>query len=333
MKKTLLTGLFLSIVILLLYQLVNIRLFTLDINRNVSNSLQRSLRDELYPDNNIILFNTGRLSIEEINKQVDSLLSFYPKMLGVNLCHLPESERKLFRPVKGGLVLCDCNTSPQASSIIVGDGNIVTHFRSDSSSYFEIKVSSGWLDLAERKNEIERINYRYPMKSYIQIDLKNADGFDPEFIQGKIILIGFMGEAISEEIVDYQNTRITPLNDEFGDNYISPDMYDIQISANIVSMIIDKEFIGEASPIIRVGTILLFSFVNLLIVSFLRSRYIFLTILFQVIWFVILLTASGYLMVYLFWRNYYIEMNELPLILIITTIMANFIERKPKAIA
>lgn len=333
MKRTLLTALFLSIAILLLYQLVNIRLFTLDITRNVSNSLQRSLRADLYPDNSIILFNTGRLSITEINKQVDSLLSFYPKMIGVNLCHLPESERKLFRPLKRGLVLCDCTASPQASSIIVGDGNIVTHFRSDSPNYFEVKASSGWLDLSERKNKIERINYRDPVKSYMQIDLKNADGFDPEFIQGKIVLVGFIGENITEEIIDYQNTRITPLNDEFGDNYISPDMYDIQISANIVSMIKDKEFIDDASPIIRVGTILLFSFVNVLIVSFLRSRYIFLTILFQVIWFVVLLTASGYVMVYLFSKNYYIEMNELPLILIITTILAAFIERKLKATA
>ena len=308
--------------ILVLYRFVDINLFRIDVTKKTSNLLQSRFKNDLPHENGLILFNTGTLGIDEIQKQLDTLLSFYPANLGVNLCYLSEAERRKIQQ-KRGLVICECGSGAIArSSVMVNEDNSVTRFAANSSMLFEIKLSRGWLDLVERKNEVERINFR-GRHSYLEMELKNADGFDPEFIQGKTVLVGYLGDQISEDIVDFKQTHITPLNPEHGQQYISPDMYELEISANIISMIWEKEFINEIPGVIRILTILAFSICTAASCSLIRTRWIVLNVLLSLVAFIFFVILGGLLIVVAFEFGYFLELDELPLILIVTTISAS----------
>lgn len=319
MIKAVITAVLAASGVLILYLFININLFTIDINKRISNSLQNGLRNELPRDNEIILFNTGTLGIDDIKKQLDTLLSFNPSNLGINLCYIAERERQMINP-KRGLVICDCGTrSNDRSSIFINEDNSVTHFMTNSSQLFEIRLSQGWLDLVERKNDVERINFREP-KSYLEMELKNADGFDPEFIQDKTVLVGFLGEQIAEDITDYNQTHITPRNPEYGQKYISPDMYELEISANIISMIRGREFVNEVPRPIRILIMFLFAICTATICSLVKTRWIILNVMLYLVAFSFFLLTSGLLIVHAFDSGYFLELDELPLILIITII-------------
>jgi CHASE2 domain-containing sensor protein len=64
--------------------------------------------------------------------------------------------------------------------------------------------------------------------------------FEHQDIQGKIVLLGFMGEIIGDYVPG--DIFFTPLNKKIIGRSL-PDMYGVEVHANIIKMIIDKEFI------------------------------------------------------------------------------------------
>jgi CHASE2 domain-containing sensor protein len=93
--------------------------------------------------------------------------------------------------------------------------------------------------------------------------------FEKQDIEGKIVLLGFMGETLG----DYVPGEIffTPLNKKIIGRSL-PDMYGIEVHANIIKMIIDKEFIFHSRAtdfLFNLALIVIFT----LILFWIQARY------------------------------------------------------------
>jgi hypothetical protein len=134
---------------------------------------------------------------------------------------------------------------------------------------------------------------------------------------------------LTDSIYYYTNCRVTPLNGYYGASNILPDMYDIEISANIIRTINDNDFINEVSQIIRILIILAFSLLNVA-----KTKWIIVNLIIATILFILLTGFGGFLIVMAFDNGYFLEMDELPLILIITTVFTvilNISEKRASA--
>ncbi len=106
-----------------------------------------------------------------------------------------------------------------------------------------------------RNNETEIINFRgnivdwhgastYPGR-YIVLDWDQAldtSTFVTGMIKDKIIMMGFLGSDLRD--TSWDDKFFTPLNKKFGGR-ARPDMYGVVVHANIVSMILNEDYIEE----------------------------------------------------------------------------------------
>ncbi len=272
-------------------------------------------------DQTVVLFNIGKLQSDELEGKIDSLLITNPKKIGVNLCHFDKPSNKLIKKYKSDdrVVFANCEEFGSLHlSQIIGDGNTVTHFRTDNPDYFELQITG----FKGRGNSEERINYGARL-DYLanSIELANSySWFNPEYLNDKTILLGYMGDYLTDSIYYYQNCRITPLNLYFGEANTLPDMYDIEVSANILRTINDNAFINELNKVLRVTIILFISILNVIILTYVKTKWIFVNLIIATILFVLLTGTSSFLLVYSFDEGYFLEMDELPIILLVTTI-------------
>lgn len=93
--------------------------------------------------------------------------------------------------------------------------------------------------------------------------------FEKRDIKGKIVLLGFMGETVDDYVPG--DIFFTPLNKKIIGRSL-PDMYGVEVHANIIKMIVDKEFIFHSKT-----TDLLFNLTFIVILTLLlfwiQSRY------------------------------------------------------------
>ncbi|MBK9222874.1 MAG: CHASE2 domain-containing protein [Saprospiraceae bacterium] len=176
--------------------------------------------------------------------------------------------------------------------------------------------------LKNRKHTSEWINFRrvqpgprsmeFPINSgkashYMLLDIDKflADSalYDSTFLKNKIVLIGFCGET--ENSFSMNDRYFTPLNEQYTGRSL-PDMYGITIHANIISMLLDKDFIEDIpSSIIYFLGFLIF-FINYLTFKRIIKKYNFMQRifirLFQIFEFVILFTLAILLLVFWSWK-------------------------------
>lgn len=98
--------------------------------------------------------------------------------------------------------------------------------------------------LMARGNSEETINWRGNYKKFYSIEGEDVfdEDFDLSFIKGKIVLMGFLGEREIGE-PSLEDTFFTPLNEVTGGRSV-PDMYGVTVHANILSQILDKDYIN-----------------------------------------------------------------------------------------
>lgn len=91
---------------------------------------------------------------------------------------------------------------------------------------------------------------RYQGKSHQFLHLEAAEvlaGIPPAVLRDKLVLLGAMGEQSSEAPSSLEDLYFTPLNRErLGRT--RPDMYGIVIQANIVAMLLHRDYIRATSP-------------------------------------------------------------------------------------
>jgi hypothetical protein len=170
-----------------------------------------------------------------------------------------------------------------------------------------------------RKNKKERINYR-PADKYLQVSLNEIENMSDYLVKDKTVLVGRLSDSL-----------VTPLNSAYETlDTVKGDMSEVLVSANIISTISRNEFINEVSPILRVSIILLMSLTCIGLIKVVWTRYSAINILLGLMILMILVGLSSYIIVFAFSKSYYVELNEMTLVLIISSIVAFYWDAKDR---
>lgn len=168
-------------------------------------------------------------------------------------------------------------------------------------------------EFLKRGNEYEIINYRGNIIDfgqskfggrYTALDATDVfeQNFTPELIKGKIVLFGYMGKDFSDR--SWEDKFYTPLNVRYAGKS-NPDMFGVVVHANIISMVLNQDFIGKQSKRSGIVTALVICFVTVLLFTWIYRRlpqwYDGLTKTIQLLIVLLIFTAS----VFIFhWFNY-----------------------------
>ena len=151
----------------------------------------------------------------------------------------------------------------------MSDGNMQTAFSVKLASYLFPEKTHAFL---ERKNTTEVINYKGNIldfesnelkAQYYALDINDIykRNYLPEFIKGKIVIFCFLGKYIGDK-TNIENKYFTPLNESYiGKGY--PDMFAGVIHANIISMIINGDYIHQMNDFETFFISLIFFIANL----------------------------------------------------------------------
>jgi hypothetical protein len=312
MKKRFITSIIYNLTVLILYQFIDINLFTIDFPRRVRSELFKSLRNDPSFESEIIIFDIGYADLDTVKAQLEILESLEPKYIGVNLCNI-RSRSELLDNYLGQnkkIITCDCKpNSDNGTSRITTSENEVTHFLTDKDSYFELQLSDKTREFKERRNNKERINFRHK-DMYYQISLSEIEFLSPEIVKDKTVIIGFLYDSL-----------VTPVNEWYGRSGESDgDMSDAQISANIISTIKGNEFINEVSGFLRVSIVLIISLLYTGLLRLLRTKRDLLNIVVSILLFIVINGLSTALIVIAFTKNYYLNLDELTVVLLVSGI-------------
>ena len=105
----------------------------------------------------------------------------------------------------------------------------------------------------ERGREQEYINFKGNAMgaisnfapTFFALDIPDVfnENFIPELIEDKIVILGFMGERFGDRY-NIEDKYFTPLNTKYAGRG-EPDMYGAVIHANIISMILDEDYVYQ----------------------------------------------------------------------------------------
>ncbi len=168
-----------------------------------------------------------------------------------------------------------------------------------------------------RNNDIETINFRGNVLDYgatnfgnkyfaLDVDDVYSENFLPDIIEDKIIIFCFLGNYLGDQL-STEDKFITPLNKVYAGR-TKPDMFGGVIHANIVSMILNEDYVDRMDEVTAVIVAIVFCFFNVVLFSVIYRRipkwYDGVTKLFQVFE----LIGLSILIVYFFhWFSY--ELN------------------------
>jgi CHASE2 domain-containing sensor protein len=134
----------------------------------------------------------------------------------------------------------------------------------------------------DRKNYSEIINYRgnimdifgqtnYPQMFYT-LDVADVltENFVPEMIRGKIVIFGFLGKELGDP--SWGDKFYTPLNKKLAGK-ANPDMFGVVVHANIVSMILNEDYVNQMPVWQQYLMAFLICVVNVALFSLINTRY------------------------------------------------------------
>ncbi len=272
------------------------------------------LREEPSPDTNIVIVNIGNLSRGEIAVQLERLIKYNPKVIGVDALFLQSKDsiedRGLAEVISSykNMVLVNkveqyvektekyskLTTSIKEFSQTAQQGfanfpeksgsfRTIREFR-PSVPYKDTTLNSFAVEIVksfslsklevlyERENETEDINYRgnYQKFYYIDSDELLDQESDFPFIKDKIVLLGYLGENINDKSLE--DVFFTPLNPKYSGRSL-PDMYGVVIHANIVSMILNENYINKMSLPFALFIAFVVGYINCFLIIKIRARW------------------------------------------------------------
>ena len=121
-------------------------------------------------------------------------------------------------------------------------------FKSFTSAIVEAYDSTAYKKLRKKGNSKTLINYSRSLIQYQLVEWQDLmmDGIDSSLLSGKIVLFGYINNAddnISDKD-DISDKYFTPMNSRFYGKSV-PDMQGIVIHANIISMVLDDNYVKK----------------------------------------------------------------------------------------
>jgi len=169
-----------------------------------------------------------------------------------------------------------------------------------------------------RNNESEVINYRGNIMGdgqssssgrFAALDVSQvlSETFEPSLVKGKIVLLGYLGSDFNDQ--SWEDKFYTPLNVKYAGRS-NPDMFGIVVHANIISMILNHDYIDKQGDTAGYITAIIICFLVVwlftLIYKKLPQWYDGITKSLQVVLVILLLTIN----VFVFhWFNYKVNLT------------------------
>jgi|GEM_PF-306361 len=133
--------------------------------------------------------------------------------------------------------------------------------------------------LQKRNKEVEIINFRGDHTSFYYFDF---DQITPEtdlsVVKDKIVLFGFVDNRFSDEtgykVINgsVEDAFFTPMNKKYlGKTY--PDMYGVAVHANVVSMILHKQYIDKMPKVLSLVVVFFFTYFSIVLLTFLYNKF------------------------------------------------------------
>ncbi len=227
-------------------------------------------------DDKIVIVNIGNASRTEIATVINKVNEAQPKSIGLDILFLEAKEgpgdSALFAAIKKapGIVLANKlefdnkkgrqDNYFQASSRHGGFVNFVgekqgviryfspfEEWKDSVNSSFAVAVVQvsdelKFKALQKRSHDLEFINYSRQADQYFTVEYNDllTGKASPAAFNNKIVLIGF----VDSNPANIEDKHFTPLNDKFVGKSI-PDMNGVVIQANIISMILDNNYIKK----------------------------------------------------------------------------------------
>jgi CHASE2 domain-containing sensor protein len=228
----------------------------------------------------IVLVNIGANSRAEIAEQLNTLYSFQPKAVGLDVTFAerknPREDSLLKKSLAGfdRLVVTEnieygkaehadiisshpyfeVESKSAFGNFLAQENKVIRYFspyfkkglpeeqKSFTASLAEIVDPAAFSRLNERQNQAEVIHYR--RQHFIQFDHDEIRPDNPALtvLKDKIVLIGYMGDRLGQ--LTLEDLHLTPLNSSFGGHSV-PDMYGVEIHAQILSMILNGDYINH----------------------------------------------------------------------------------------
>jgi CHASE2 domain-containing sensor protein len=112
---------------------------------------------------------------------------------------------------------------------------------------------------------------KYPVMFYaLDVDQVFKQEFFPEMIKDKIVIFGFLGEYFGDP--SWNDKFFTPLNKKVAGR-ANPDMFGVVVHANIVSMILNGDFINELQEWHKYLIAFIFSYFNIALFFYINARF------------------------------------------------------------
>lgn len=312
-------------------------------------------------DKDIVIVNIGELKRDSIAKQIDIINRFEPKVIGVDIVFsktkgdtmdLPLAES--FSRVKS-LVLVSRLISDEAGEKVILDKSIplfsqyantgfanfidedefrtVRQFspkeyaKKEVVNAFGVKVAELYdpgatKNLFERDNESEMIYFRRNADKYKVIDCREV--FDRQdslgFVKGKIVLFGYLGP--NKSTLSMEDNFYTPMNPNYiGKSY--PDMYGVVVHANIISMILNRDYINSMpEKLVLILTILL-TYLTMAGFTYLRFNHekayeslSLVLIIFEAVFFLAVMLCL------LYYFSYYLDLKNMIFVLLVSEMVS-----------
>lgn len=229
-------------------------------------------------DTNIIIVDVANLNREEIGKVIQRVKAFEPGVIGLDLifqhstgqdsllvssldqdivyaCYLEgfEDDLKCFgKAITTGIT--NEKRIEGFTNFVAGPASTVRTFKpqtcynGDSLLAFPVSIAKqfnidAYKALGLRDAPLEIINYTGGQKSYSTLTSPEALSMNLEFVKGKIVLIGLLSPDYGTPV--FEDLHFTPLNKKYSGKTF-PDAYGVVIHANVISMILEEEYINKS---------------------------------------------------------------------------------------
>ncbi|MEQ8240705.1 MAG: CHASE2 domain-containing protein [Cyclobacteriaceae bacterium] len=145
-------------------------------------------------------------------------------------------------------------------------------------SYFDKEKAEKFL---ERKNEEEIINYRGNVidygatkfgNKYFALDTEDVfnENFTPDMITGKVVMFCYLGKYLGDR-ESLEDKFYTPLNEKYIGRAF-PDMFGGVVHANIITMILNEDYINTISETQSTAIGIILAFLNVTLFSLIYKK-------------------------------------------------------------